>query len=56
MVKENKVSLWLEFYENADDLKIYIKVSYDDDGNYIPSNFQHLHKIPTIKILYFILP
>ena len=40
MVKENKVSLWLEFYENADDFKNYIKVSYDEDGNYIPSNFR----------------
>lgn len=42
MVKENKVSLWLGFYENADDFKNYIKVSYDEDGNYIPSNFQEM--------------
>ena len=35
MVKENKVSLWLGFYENADDFKNYIKVSYDEDGNYV---------------------
>lgn len=40
MVKENKVSLRLGFYENADDFKRYIKVSYDEDGNYISSNFQ----------------
>ena len=40
MIKENKVSLWLGFYENAEDFKSYIKVSYGEDGNYIPSEFQ----------------
>ena len=45
MVKENKVSLWLGFYENADNFKNYIKVSYDDDGNYIPSSFQENYAI-----------
>ncbi len=45
MEKENKVSLWLGFYENADDIKRYIKVSYDEDGNYIPSNFQETYAI-----------
>ena len=40
MIKKNKVSLWLGFFENADDFKSYIKISYDADGNYIPSNFQ----------------
>lgn len=45
MVKENKVSLWLGFYENADDFKNYIKVSYDEDGNYIPSKFQESYAI-----------
>ncbi len=45
MIKENKVSLWLGFYENADDFKNYIKVSYDEDGNYIPSDFQKNYAI-----------
>lgn len=45
MEKENKVSLWLGFYENADDFMRYIKVSYDEDGNYIPSNFQETYAI-----------
>ncbi len=44
-VKENKVSLWLGYYENADDFKNCIKVSYDEDGNYIPSNFQESYTI-----------
>ena len=26
MIKKNKVSLWLGFYENADDFKNYIKI------------------------------
>ncbi len=45
MVKENRVSLWLGFYENVDDFKNYIKVSYDEDGNYIPSEFQERFSI-----------
>ena len=45
MIKENRVSLWLGFYENVDDFKNYIEVSYDDDGNYIPSNFQKSYAI-----------
>lgn len=40
MIKENRVSLWLGVYENADDYMNYIRVSYDDDGNQIPSRFQ----------------
>lgn len=40
MITENKVSLWLGFFENADELMNYIEESYDEDGNYIPSNFQ----------------
>ena len=50
MVKENKVSLWLGFYENADDFKNYIKVSYDEDGNYIPSNFQESYAIKSYDL------
>ena len=40
MIKKNKVSLWLGLYENIDDFKNYMKISYDEDGNYIPSKFQ----------------
>ena len=43
VVKENKVSLWLGFYENADDFKNYIKVSYDEEGNYIPSKKEYAY-------------
>lgn len=50
MIKENKVSLWLGFYENADDFKNYIKVSYDEDGNYIPSNFQASYAIKSYDL------
>ena len=50
MVKENKLSLWLGFYENADDFKNYIKVSYDEDGNYIPSNFQESYAIKSYDL------
>lgn len=45
MIKENKVSLWLGFFENVDDFKNYIGVSYDEGGNYIPSNFQENYAI-----------
>ena len=40
MKKENKVSLWLGYFENAKEFKEYIEGSYDADGNYIPSKFQ----------------
>ncbi len=40
MIKENKVSLWLGYCENADDFKNYIEVSYDENGDYVPSKFQ----------------
>jgi len=40
MIKENKVSLWLGFFENADDFKKYTEISYDEGGNCIPSIFQ----------------
>ena len=45
MVKENKVSLWLGFFENSNDFKNYIKISYDEDGHFIPSNFQENYAI-----------
>lgn len=45
MIKENKVSLWLGFFENADDFKNYIKISYDEEGNYIHSSFQEDYAI-----------
>ena len=45
MIKENKVSLWLGNYENAEDFKKYIKVSYDKDGNYIHKNFKKSYAI-----------
>lgn len=45
MIKENKVSLWLGFYENIDEFKNFIKVSYDEDGNYISSKFQESYGI-----------
>lgn len=40
MIKENKVSLWLGYFEDSNAFKEYIEVSYDEDGNYIPSKFQ----------------
>lgn len=45
MIKENKVSLWLGFFENIDDFKSYINGSYDEKGNYIPSKFQENYDI-----------
>lgn len=45
MIKENKVSLWLGFIENIDEFENYINVSYDEDGNYIPSKFQESYAI-----------
>ena len=37
MIKENKVSLWLGFFENANKFKDYTEVFFDEDGNDIPS-------------------
>lgn len=45
MIKENKASLWLGYFENEDDFRNYMKVSYDEDGNYIPSKFQENYGI-----------
>lgn len=45
MIKENKVSLWLGLFENADEFKDYIEVLYDEDANYIPSKFQKKYGI-----------
>ena len=40
MIMENKVSLWLGNYINAEELNSYINIHYDEDGNTIPSKFQ----------------
>ncbi len=40
MINENKVSLWLGKFENAEAFNTYINIGYDEDGNTIPSNFQ----------------
>lgn len=40
MITENKVSLWLGHFEEEGRFREYFKVSYDEDGNYIPSEFQ----------------
>lgn len=40
MIKENKVSLWLGCFESAEEFEQYMNVSYDEDGNHIPSAFQ----------------
>lgn len=45
MIKEKKASLWLGYFENEDDFRNYMKVSYDEDGNYIPSKFQENYGI-----------
>ena len=45
MEKENKVSLWLGYFEKENDFRDYMKVRYDKDGNYIPSKFQELFAI-----------
>lgn len=50
MIKENKVSLWLGFFEDDNSFKQYIKVSYDEDGNYIPSKFQESYAIKTYDL------
>ena len=48
MEKENKVSLWLGYFEKENDFRDYMKVRYDKDGNYIPSKFQELFAIKNI--------
>lgn len=40
MIKENKVSLWLGYFEEQEDFTNYVKVLYDEEGNYITSKFQ----------------
>lgn len=45
MIKEGKVSLWLGFCKSADGFEKYMAVSYDADGNYVPSKFQENYAI-----------
>lgn len=45
MIKDNRASLWLGAFEDADDFYRYVEVSYDEDGNVMPSIFQQKFKI-----------
>lgn len=40
MIKDNKVSLWLGYFEDEDEFSDYINESYNEDGDYIDSKFQ----------------
>ena len=40
MIKENKVSLWLGYFEKENEFRDYMDVEYDEDGNITPSKFQ----------------
>lgn len=39
-MQANKVSLWLGNFEKQEDFRNYINGSYDEDGNYIASEFE----------------
>ena len=41
MIKENKVSLWLGTFNSSDDFNEYCELKFDEDGNYIKSQFQN---------------
>lgn len=45
MIIENKASLWLGYFEEEERFREYFKVSYDEDGKYIPSEFQKSFEI-----------
>lgn len=45
MITENKVSLWLGHFEEEERFREYFKVTYDEDGNYISSEFQKSFEI-----------
>ena len=40
MIKKNKVSLWLGFFENKEEFIKYMNIGFDEDGNYVKSKFQ----------------
>ena len=45
MIRENRVSLWLGFFQSKQEFMSYIEVAYDEDGNFIPSKFQNDYAI-----------
>lgn len=45
MIKKNKVSLWLGKFATSDEFTRYVDVKYDEDGNYIRSEFQEEFEI-----------
>ena len=40
MIEQNKVSLWLGRFESLEAFMNYIEITYDKDGNVLPSRFQ----------------
>ena len=50
MIKENRVSLWLGVFENRDELKKYVDISFDEDGNIIKSLFQEIYGIESYDL------
>lgn len=40
MIEKNKVSLWLGRFDSKEAFMNYINITYDEDGNEIPSCFQ----------------
>lgn len=40
MIKKNKVSLWLGQFDTSEMFTLYVEGKYDEDGNYIESEFQ----------------
>lgn len=49
MTKENRVSLWLGYFSNEEDFYEYTDDSYDEDGNYSPSQFERDYEIEGIE-------
>ncbi len=45
MIRENRVSLWLGFFQSKQEFMSYIEVAYDEDDNFIPSKFQNDYAI-----------
>lgn len=42
---KNKVSLWLGYFNNFDELEKYTEINYDEDGDSIPSVFEREFKL-----------
>ena len=40
MIKKNMVSLWLGKFDSSYEFDEYVDMKFDEDGNYINSNFQ----------------